>query len=330
MTNKRIEYYDTLKFIAIFAVIAAHSLIYTGGAEVLNFKLSKMGNICKFAIPVFIMITGALFLNKNIDLKEYLEKRFVRVVYPLIFFTILVFISGISNHILYYYWYSWMIIGVLLAVPIVNKFIQYSNEKEIEYYIVIFIIFSIFCQVCHVLHLKYALDISFFYTPVSYLILGYYIFNKKINMGANKLILLSFIIFLISSYLKLKIGVFAYSHEFQTYLDLSLIQIIQASSLVIFIKSIYDSKKNILYNILQINPIKKYILSISRSCYGMYLIQHPLIFGIIPHFIKPMKLSGTLTCIYWLLIVIGVFNISWIITFVLGKIHFVNKISGYY
>ena len=134
MTNKRIEYYDTLKFIAIFAVIAAHSLIYTGGAEVLNFKLSKMGNICKFAIPVFIMITGALFLNKNIDLKEYLEKRFVRVVYPLIFFTILVFISGISNHILYYYWYSWMIIGVLLAVPIVNKFIQYSNEKEIEYY----------------------------------------------------------------------------------------------------------------------------------------------------------------------------------------------------
>ena len=199
MTNKRIEYYDTLKFIAIFAVIAAHSLIYTGGAEVLNFKLSKMGNICKFAIPVFIMITGALFLNKNIDLKEYLEKRFVRVVYPLIFFTILVFISGISNHILYYYWYSWMIIGVLLAVPIVNKFIQYSNEKEIEYYIVIFIIFSIFCQVCHVLHLKYALDISFFYTPVSYLILGYYIFNKKINMAANKLILLSFIILLISS-----------------------------------------------------------------------------------------------------------------------------------
>ena len=85
-----------------------------------------------------------------------------------------------------------------------------------------------------------------------------------------------------------------------------------------------------MYNILQINPIKKYILSISRSCYGMYLIQHPLIFGIIPHFIKPMKLSGTLTCIFWLLIVIGVFNISWIITFVLGKIPFVNKISGYY
>ncbi|WP_295723433.1 acyltransferase [uncultured Methanobrevibacter sp.] len=329
MANKRIEYIDNLKFIAILAVIVAHALSLIGGAEVLHFRLAKIDQLCRFAVPLFLMITGALFLNKDIILKDYLKKRVIRVIYPLIFFTVLIYISKITNNVLYYYWYSWMIIGVLLAVPIINKFIQHSNEKEIEYYIIIFIIFSIFNQVCNIYNIKYALDISFFYTPVSYLILGYYLFNKKTNTSPNKLIILSVVLFIITSVIKMKTGNYNYSHEFHTYLDLSLLQIIQVTSVFIFIKSIYD-KKGILYKFLEVNIIKKFNLSVSRASYGMYLVQHPIIFGILPPLVKPMKLTGTQSFIFYIITVITVFIISWLLVLILSKIPFIKKFSGYY
>lgn len=330
MANKRIEYIDTLKFIAILAVIVAHALSLIGGAEVLHFKLGKIDQLCRFAVPLFLMISGALFLNKEIILKDYLKKRVIRVIYPLIFFTLLIYISKITDNLLYYYWYSWMFIGVLLAVPIINKFIQHSNEKEIEYYLIIFIILSIFNQVCNIFNIKYALDISFFYTPVSYLILGYYLFNKKINISANKLIILSVVLYIITSVIKMKTGNYNYSHEFHTYLDLSLLQIIQVTSVFIFFKTIYDNKKGILYKLMEVNAVKKFNLSVSRASYGMYLVQHPIIFGIIPPLIKPLKFTGTQSCIFYIISVITVFIISWLVVLVLSKIPYINKFSGYY
>ena len=147
MVNKRIDYIDTLKCIAIFAVIAIHGLSLLGQVKLFGYKVGSFQQIFRFAVPLFLMITGALFLDKEIVLKDYLKNRFVRVLYPLLFFTLLLYITKTSDHILYYYWYSWMIVGVLLAVPVINKFIQYSDETEIKYYLAVFVLFSIFCQV---------------------------------------------------------------------------------------------------------------------------------------------------------------------------------------
>ena len=227
MVNKRIDYIDTLKCIAIFAVIAIHGLSLLGQVKLFGYKVGSFQQIFRFAVPLFLMITGALFLDKEIVLKDYLKNRFVRVLYPLLFFTLLLYITKTSDHILYYYWYSWMIVGVLLAVPVINKFIQYSDETEIKYYLAVFVLFSIFCQVCHIFNIKYALDISFFYTPVSFLVLGYYLFNKKINISPYKIIILSVVLFIISTIIKIKTGNIHFTNDFHSYLDLSVFQIIE-------------------------------------------------------------------------------------------------------
>ena len=142
MEAKRIEYIDTLKFVAILAVISVHCFTLNGKAEILHFRIINFEQIFRFAVPLFLMISGSLMLNKEIELKEYLSKRMKRVCYPLLFFTvILLLFTTLQNFVLTFYWYPWMMIGVVLAIPIINKFIQYSNEREIEYYTYIYYIY---------------------------------------------------------------------------------------------------------------------------------------------------------------------------------------------
>ena len=328
--TKRIEYIDTLKFLAIFAVISIHCFTLANEAEILHFKIINFEQLFRFAVPLFLMITGSLLLNKEIELKKYLNRRLKRISYPLIFFTIVLLVfTTLYEFVFSFYWYAWMIVGVVLAIPIMNKFIQHSSEKEIKYYLVIFIIFSVLNQIFHTLKVYNALDISFFYTPISYLILGYYLFNRENNYSFKKTITLCAILFAISTLLKIAIGNYYYTHDFDTYLDLSFFQIIQVSSVFLFIKTIYCEKNNILYKILNQNTIKKFILSVSRASYGMFFIQHILILYYIKIQFMTLSLTGTQTLLLILILIIFVFLISWIVMVIMSKIPILNKICGY-
>lgn len=333
VVKNRIVYIDMLKFVAIFAVIAIHVLGLCGSVEVLNFPIFNFRQIFEFAVPIFLMITGALFLNKPINLIVFFRKRFVRIFYPFIFFSILVFLLFNCN-IVSYYWYSLMVMGTLFAIPIINKFVQNSSENEIKYYILIFILFSIIQQFFTIFKLKYAFDMIFFLTPVSYLIIGYYLFNKDIDFSHNTVLILAMFIFIVSTIIKIVYGsYFIYFNLFRTYLDLSVLQVIQASSVFIFFKFLYSEKISGIFlffkSILNKRLIKKFILSVSRSSYGMYLIQHPLIFQIILPYFKELSLTGSQTLFLAILIIFGVFFISWIIVIILSRMPLLNKISGY-
>ena len=332
MEAKRIEYIDTLKFVAILAVISVHCFTLNGKAEILHFRIINFEQIFRFAVPLFLMISGSLMLNKEIELKEYLSKRMKRVCYPLLFFTvILLLFTSLQNFVLTFYWYPWMMIGVVLAIPIINKFIKYSNEREIEYYLVIFIIFTILIQIFYIFKISYSLDITFFYTPISYLILGYYLFNKKINFSAKKTIILCIFLFIISTLFKIALGnYFYYSHNFNTHLDLGLFQIIQVSSVFLFFKTIYSEKDNIAYKILNQELIKKFILSVSKSSYGMFFIQHLLILYYIRLQLMTLSLTGTESMIITLILIPVVFLVSWILTAIMGKIPILKEFSGYH
>ncbi|WP_405269012.1 acyltransferase [Methanobrevibacter sp.] len=323
----RIQYIDTLRFIAIISVIAIHSFGICSG-EILNFETKSLNQAFHFAVPLFLMITGTLFLNKDINLKEFFKKRFVRILIPLMFFTAIVFILFNRINVFSYYWYSWMILGVIFAIPIINKFIQHATDEEITYYIVIFIIFSIIQQLCGIFKIRYALDISFFITPVSYLILGYCLANVNIEKHQNKLLIVCIALFIISTLIKIRTGSFRFTDEIYTYLDLSLLQIIQASSLFLFIRCLYQYK--ISKGILENNVLKRFILSVSRSSYGMYLIQQPLIFQVIYPYTKTLHLTGSQSLALTISIIILVSLISWIAVLILSKIPILEKISGYH
>ena len=80
--TNRIYYLDVLKFISIFGVIFIHLCGFSGHSEILHFRITYFSEIFRFAVPVFLMITGTLLLNREISISDFLKKRFSRIVYP--------------------------------------------------------------------------------------------------------------------------------------------------------------------------------------------------------------------------------------------------------
>src|SRR5574344_2326895 len=82
MKNKRLWYFDVLKIISAIAVVLIHVISeywYALDINSINFKiLTILDSCCRFCVPIYLMISGALFLDENkiIDLK-YLFKHYI-------------------------------------------------------------------------------------------------------------------------------------------------------------------------------------------------------------------------------------------------------------
>lgn len=72
MENKRIVYFDVLKFIAIFLVVYVHyAWISTSYSSNIAMILTTT------AVPIFFCVNGALMLKKNLIKRHYLKKYYI-------------------------------------------------------------------------------------------------------------------------------------------------------------------------------------------------------------------------------------------------------------
>ena len=95
MGNRQI-YFDYIRALAIITIICCH----VGAEFILNnpkiftdFKLSYFITFFSAAkyigVPLFVLISGALLINKDYSLKTFVKKRFNRVFIPFIFWAII-------------------------------------------------------------------------------------------------------------------------------------------------------------------------------------------------------------------------------------------------
>jgi surface polysaccharide O-acyltransferase-like enzyme len=341
MINERIYYIDILKFIAIFGVIFIHMCGFAGHSEVLHYKITGFSEIFRFSVPIFLMITGTLLLNRDISINSFLKKRFSRIVYPYVFWIILAIITFlyVSGTLIQDYpivildqffniswnWYFWMIIGVYLAIPIINEFVINKKLEGCKYFIILMIIASVYYSICYFLGYKTSLDLRFFILPIAYVVLGYFLANYDFNISKNKLILISLILFISVTLLKLMFNnttIFFLNDNifFNSGLDISILEIIQASSLFMIFK-------NLNYNLSNEKHIKTFITSVSRSSYGMYL-SHMIILIPLYQYFKKLSLTGSQTLSFVIVSSICIFLITWIVVLLVNR--FSYKFSGYY
>ena len=85
--KERIFYYDVLRAFAIIGVIICHldhffGPLTTPAQIIAQMTFHDIGNI---GVPIFLMISGALLLNREYpSLEKFLKKRFARIIYPFI------------------------------------------------------------------------------------------------------------------------------------------------------------------------------------------------------------------------------------------------------
>lgn len=153
-SNSRIEYIDVLRIIATVAVIGIH--VSTLHMDELPIKTQEWqahnlyDSICRWSVPIFIMISGALFLSKEkIDIQRLYKKNISRIISALVFWSIIyaffqyytidkyhsfssligLFITG---H--YHLWFLYMILGIYICLPVLKAI---SRHENIMYYYLI-------------------------------------------------------------------------------------------------------------------------------------------------------------------------------------------------
>lgn len=349
MVKVRLQYIDLLKLLSIFAIISIHMFMVWQNAEVKSIPIYSFAAISRFGVPVFVMITGALVLNRKIELGDFLKKKIKRLVVPFVFYYILTaaFIVLVLNsthpqieNIFAFRWYFWMILGVYLCIPVINKFIQFSQMREIEYFIALFAFASVFYQVLYYFKIEQFLYLTLFLSPLGYLVLGYYLSRKEFGISANKLIIICILLFAVSTFIKALgvMGIVPMTENFianqskmlSSWLDVGIFEIVQSASLFLLCKNVYDSKNTILSFVrrfLEGNLVSKFILSVSRASYGMYLIN--LIPTVMVYYFRPANLTGTQAFAAIILLSVLIFVGSWIVVVIFGKIPYVKKVSGY-
>ncbi len=358
MDRVRYVYIDILKTLAVFAILISHVAIIGRQSAILGVPFPHFQHIGKVGVPIFLMITGTLLLDRDYpSIKEFINKKALRLIPPYIFWMIvaLIFI-GILNHLQFNYdslifyidsffnlgvnWYFWMVIGVFLAIPIVNEFIKAKKVEGAKYFVFLFIMASIIYQICILFGWNSYLDLTFFITPVSYLILGYYLANKDYKLSNNTLIIICFILFCAMFILRsiqpvksdaLFLFMVNDTIHLNSFLDISIAGIIESASLFILFKAIDTSTGGIglkLKGFFESKYIKKFNLSISKSSYGMYLAHMYLVMIVFQYF-DLLPLTGTQMALLIAVLSVAVIIMSWISVLIVSRIPKLEKLSGY-
>lgn len=335
---ERIKYVDSLKFVAIFSILLVHFCGVWSTTGILNVTFDNIKEIYRFGVPLFLMITGMLTLNRDIDLKAFFRKKTVRIVYPLIFFLIIGYAIGIFNayNIFEKFWYCWLVIGVYLAIPLVNVFVKHASEREIEYAILLFVVATAVYYLFKILELRIAIDLSFFITPISYLILGYYLSRKEFNVSPNKMVLISLFVFIAITLLKIFVihdyMYFNNHNPVDSRLNFTLPQIIQVASVFLLVKNLHLSTKGIsngFRKILESNYISKFIESVSRASYGIYMLHMLFILAFVHDALHVYHMTGVATFFAVIIASFALLVVTWLIILLLSKIPIVKYFSGY-
>ena len=175
---------DILRLIAFGFIVMIHTLIYQHNFMQYNTIFSIVGT----GVNLFIIISGYLILDKETKNPwEFYKKRFIIILVPFIFwnivyiviyrltaFQILTIVAG-YRFAFSHFWYVYMLIGLYLLTPWLQKVLKYA-EKETFFIVVLWFIANVLKTFLVRYKLPF-LNLSNF--PITgllgYYLLGYYI-----------------------------------------------------------------------------------------------------------------------------------------------------------
>ena len=91
--HHQLDWINNLRIIAMFLVVVLHTtspMLMAYGKEPDSYWLIAdfFNALSRFGVPVFVMITGALLLNRDYELSDFLRKRLGRIFPPFIFWSV--------------------------------------------------------------------------------------------------------------------------------------------------------------------------------------------------------------------------------------------------
>lgn len=347
-TNNRIDSFDVMRIVAICAVILGHTssdYVKSYSNNSLEYISNNLLNsYCRFAVPVFFMISGALMLN---EYKQISNKKIIRAALNIfilllvwnIFYSVtlciikpLAFKEDISIfsivHTLFYghyhMWYLFVLIGLYLMTPLLRTFIRRDNLPLITAYLNFSIVISFVLPFVNQMLNLYTVhenllknyisqyQLKYFYDGMIYYILGWYFLNAEIQKRTR-----------ITIYICGVLGFWATVICSQIYYDNTKGPInffYDNNSLAVFLYSI--AVFTFLHNLLMRKNFKANttVLKLSSLVFGVYLI-HPVFLFTLKNIFRNIGPAPLDTIAVFL----GATPLSFFSVFVVSKIPIIKK-----
>ena len=337
--TRRIAFIDELRALSIMSLVLINTSTLLSNKGVFTYEEYVLFSTMAFGVPIFLMLLGTLMLERDYydDIPKFLKGRFMHIILPFLLWNTVIAIvytyyhgdlglsmfglTALFKTFLLQHWYAWMLIGIYLSLPILNSYIKETKIGGAEYFLVLSFLAVVIYQALEIFNTPTYFNLTFFIGPIIYLFLGYYLDHKEFKSGPNKMIWIGLILFLATTAFIVYFDVFHqgfqrtlflhhYNFYTRSYMDVSLVVILQAAGVFLFWKYInFDSTEGIFkrFALLFKKPlISVGIKSISRSCYGIYLTHQ------------------TMLLIIFLLVDVNYFN-AYYWTFILAFLTFVSS-----
>lgn len=350
--ENRIFYLDILRAFAIFFVLSCHCF----DTYVVNIKIFGttfwyyslfLNSLRDLGVPLFVLLSGCLLLNKKENLIIFVKKRAIRVLIPCLFWVFIFILCSLTfqhygfslypftnlSNLIYgvfhlkntasYFWFVPMIFSVYVVIFFINKINEY-NSHTLKISLALSILFLILYNFNLIQFAKPYYKYIFYSV---FAVIGYYLanFDFKSRLNSKNLHIIFAAIFIVSYLAEVYINTSQSLsfNQFNCISQFSFINLISLISFFLFIRYLSEEYK---FNGNE-NNIAKIIFSISTCSYGIYLshiiVKCFLINVFLTHIQNYIPLSGYSTLIL-LTTLIG----SWMLILILNKIPYIKKISG--
>lgn len=246
----------------------------------------------RFAVPVFVMLSGYLLLGKYKNLTEFLSKRFSRIFVPFFLWTIIFMLwgnyfgiisaektkfevvdilkkilmggAGGSGHL----WFVYMLLGLYLFSPVISRWITQATSQEIKFFLIMwFIACTIYPYFEKFLGIKINFEIRYFSGYVGYFVLGYFLGNLPINLPQSRVGLMALAVFLISWVITF-VGIYFSTVSNNKAYESSLFDYLSPSVILMSISAFLTFK-----NLLNVEFLPTLTAQLDKFSYGMYLMH---------------------------------------------------------
>lgn len=323
---------DIIRVVSMFCVIFLHCASNRLRVDMGSMGWSVINILTAFAtcgVPMFFMISGALILNskKTLSVKYTLKDRVLKLFIPMIVWSVIAVIvrlytstdlalttGNFYNEIIHFFnkpvavhlWFMYYLIPMYLISPALKIFVDNAEEKVILYIVLLWLIEILSFTLSGILSgdnqkaiisISLINNIGFISGYLGYFIVGWYLFNKKINISNVLLIaiVIGTVLFISAGTRMITDFNGFYTETFKSYR--SIFVVILSCAMFLILYKIESMPKFIV----------KFVAEISILSYGVYLSHNVIIdllnrWGIKNHRITDVILSFAIASIVSVLI----------------------------
>lgn len=346
----RLFYLDYLRVFSSFAIILLHiAAANMNNTSVSGFEWNVFNfynSLVRWAVPVFIMISGALFLPREFDTKQlyskYILRMFISYVVWSIFYAVVtpigkfvvdnsyvISVSEILKNAVtgaMHMWFIPMIIGLYMCIPLIKPLIK--NKSTVKYFLILAFVFvflrttianisndffspSVASGIECINSVIGSVNLVFGYVP--YFILGYVLNETETDSKKRSVIYILGVLGFLMTVLLNALASIKANTTLETYYGINTLNIaLMAMAVFVWFK----------YNVRGKDPLNKIIVKLSKYSFGTYLVHIfiLMVFGVL----------GFETTTFNPILSVPVISIiaaviSFFISFVINQIPFLKK-----